>query len=653
MQPKEPFIVEPHPSWSKQEKWVWNRICAGEIADFNKAEGYGGELDPKNPEEWSESRILTPEFLKTILLRKPYRRALTYHGVRVIGAWFSEILDMSNASLAHDLWLDSSRFDSNVELSFLKTTHLISFENSTFAEVNLICAKIEGELNTIGSKFNGKLNMTCLQVDGNLLMSNGAEFVEVDLLNVKIRGNLNMNSSKFNGKMNMDSLEVGSHIFMGDGAEFKEVDLVGAKIEGSVSMKGSKFYGKLNTNNMWVNKSVFMDDRAEFDEVILVGAKIGEQLSMIGSKFNGKPNLDSLQIESHLLIRDGSEFREVDLRSAKIGGQLSIISSKFKGKMNMNNMQVKSQLLIRDGVEFSDVDLSGATIGCIDMRETNFSGMLDMDSIQVGSHLLMRNSNVEEQLKLIFAKIGGGLDISGSILSSLDLTNTRINNELCLGSSVYIPTKWENGSKLILRNTEVGALQDLPDAWPDELELVGFTYTRLGDFGVGESYSIAKRDISWMKEWLEKQASYSPQPYEQLGNILREAGYKNKAIDILFEGKKRERREASTWLTWFNLTLQHIFVGYGYRFRFTFFWVIALTLIGAIVLWATGQGLANGMPYGLSYSLDKLLPIIRLNESHYIIKLAGFAKYYFYIHIILGYVLASFLIAGLSGITKR
>jgi hypothetical protein len=59
------------------------------------------------------------------------------------------------------------------------------------------------------------------------------------------------------------------------------------------------------------------------------------------------------------------------------------------------------------------------------------------------------------------------------------------------------------------------------------------------------------------------------------------------------------------------------------------------------------------MPYGFSYSLDMLLPIIRLNESHYDIILKGFAKYYFYGHIILGYVLASFLIAGLSGITKR
>jgi hypothetical protein len=122
--------------------------------------------------------------------------------------------------------------------------------------------------------------------------------------------------------------------------------------------------------------------------------------------------------------------------------------------------------------------------------------------------------------------------------------------------------------------------------------------------------------------------NYSPRPYEQLGKVLREAGYKNKANDILFEGKMRELRE-SNGLTWMGLFLQLIFVGFGYSYRYTFCWVFALFFIGTFVLWSTEQGLANNIPYGFSYSFDMLLPIIKLNESHYIIKLTGFAKYYF------------------------
>ena len=58
------------------------------------------------------------------------------------------------------------------------------------------------------------------------------------------------------------------------------------------------------------------------------------------------------------------------------------------------------------------------------------------------------------------------------------------------------------------------------------------------------------------------------------------------------------------------------------------------------------------MPYGLVYSFDLLLPLIKLREQHYKIELAGWARYYFYLHKLMGYILASFLIASLSGLTK-
>ena len=50
------------------------------------------------------------------------------------------------------------------------------------------------------------------------------------------------------------------------------------------------------------------------------------------------------------------------------------------------------------------------------------------------------------------------------------------------------------------------------------------------------------------------------------------------------------------------------------------------------------------------YSLDMLLPIIRLREEHYNFDLTGGAAYYFYGHKMMGYVLATFLIAGITGL---
>lgn len=57
--------------------------------------------------------------------------------------------------------------------------------------------------------------------------------------------------------------------------------------------------------------------------------------------------------------------------------------------------------------------------------------------------------------------------------------------------------------------------------------------------------------------------------------------------------------------------------------------------------------------WGLAYSIDMLLPIIHLRKYHYDkIELEGGVRVYFYIHKILGYALALFIITGLTGIVK-
>ena len=56
-------------------------------------------------------------------------------------------------------------------------------------------------------------------------------------------------------------------------------------------------------------------------------------------------------------------------------------------------------------------------------------------------------------------------------------------------------------------------------------------------------------------------------------------------------------------------------------------------------------------------SIDLLLPIIDLNETHKeLFKELGKSKpalTYFYFHKAVGYILASFLVAGLAGLTQK
>jgi len=151
--------------------------------------------------------------------------------------------------------------------------------------------------------------------------------------------------------------------------------------------------------------------------------------------------------------------------------------------------------------------------------------------------------------------------------------------------------------------------------------------------------------------WFGKQQSFSPHAYEQLALAFQNQGHADDARAIRYDGRERERSE-STGLRYAWLTTLNWAVGYGHHIELAMIWTLLLVILGAWVLGVSGEGPKNGMPVGLSYSFDMLLPIIKLRDAHYEIDLVGWPRYYFYVHKIAGYVLATFLIAGISGLTK-
>src|SRR2546427_4161356 len=128
-------------------------------------------------------------------------------------------------------------------------------------------------------------------------------------------------------------------------------------------------------------------------------------------------------------------------------------------------------------------------------------------------------------------------------------------------------------------------------------------------------------------------------------------GHQDTAKHILYAGKERER-ELAPFPEKIELWFQRVFIGYGYRVYYSLFWVAGFIVVGAIILRLSRQGPDNKMPYGIAFSFDMLLPVVKLREYHYKIDLKGRVRYYFYFHKLMGYILASFLIAGLSGLTK-
>jgi hypothetical protein len=308
----------------------------------------------------------------------------------------------------------------------------------------------------------------------------------------------------------------------------------------------------------------------------------------------------------------------------------------------MSGIDIGTDLLM-DGGRYKTVNLSGA---------------------RIGHTLSMAGSRFADQIDLRYSQITGELDLHGAtFMDDVDLTAAHVGGAFLLGppaasggrcdrakpaSQPDQPTCWGPDVAMTARYAKIGIIPRLSDAWPPDLRIVGLTYD-----GIAYDDDIANvRDH--FEDWFGRQG-HSRQPYEQLANVLQQRGEIETATAVRYAERERDRDrtwDASRYDIWGWLTLLKTLIGYGYYPYRSGWWVLGFVALGMGVLWVSGEGRRNGMPVGASYSFDMLLPLVQLRPKHYDIDLDGWPRYYFYVHKIVGWALASFLVAGLSGLTK-
>ena len=588
------------------------------------------------------------------------------------GAKFNNV-NLRGANIDGHLSMDGSTFDGELNMDAISVGSSLFMRNGAkFNNVNLRGANIDGHLSMDGSTFNGELDMNGISVRGPLLMSTDAKFNNVNLRGANIDGQLSMVGSTFNGELDMNAISVRGLLLMRKFTGYANVVLRGANIDGQLSMVGSTFNGELDMNAISVRGSLLMQTGAKFNNVNLVGANIDGHLSMDGSTFNGELNMKAISVRGSLLMTNNAKFNNVFLRGAKFEGDLYMIDSTFTGGLDMDLLSVGGSLFMNNAI-FKNVKLTGAKIeNIVDMRDANFKGQLDMNSTLIGSSLIMSGAKFENMTNLTFLSVGSNLEIQGAVLRKLNLTGAQIERTLRLSKFGEPNIEWKNyeledetlqSPKLTLKNAKVEVLQDTKKSWPNhlELELEGFTFNHLAGPDLNGQEMPHQRGSDWFIDWLKADETYSPQPYRQLAGVLRTAGLEEMANDILFASRERMWRESS-WreAKWWILGALKIFIGYGYGWRIfcALGWIVGFVGAGTLILhFSKERGrhciLRDRLVDCACYSLDMILPLIHLRERHYtVVDLITWAKYYFYFHKIMGYILVFFVIAGLSGLTQ-
>jgi hypothetical protein len=428
-------------------------------------------------------------------------------------------------------------------------------------------------------------------------------------------------------------ITVGQHMSCGSGfTSAGMIFLIGAKITHGLSFTGATLTNTsagqwaLNAQGMNVSYALFLGsslgDPGGFTAsggLRLVGARVDGFMCCWDAHITGLKAKDrtywaiaarGLTVADDLLLNRGfTADGEIDLTSARIG---------------------------------EEINLEGATL-------TNPHGRaLTTDRLVTGGRVLCTDGfNAHGEVSMARSKIGGSLDFTGARLG--DPPDNTVNLQEMTATALI--TQWATPPDLVdLRHASVSVLSDGPASWPEHLQLRDFSYDTIE---AGPSAGATQR-LAWIRRDVE---GYLPQPYEQLIAVYRRAGQEEAARTVAVAKQWRRRQVLNPVAKIWNWLL-YLTVGYGYRTWQTGLWLLFFGLAGTAVfagaypahMIATSR---HPMPFNAPvYALDVLLPIISLGQQDSW-QPDGGALYIYWTLIIVGWVLTSALIVGLTGIIKR
>ena len=505
----------------------------------------------------------------------------------------------------------------------------------TYKGISVKGARIDGELNLVYARISFPLYFEKSAFTGGIYLRQG----EIRSLCL---------SGTHTGPIDGEGLKVEGGVDLCDGFEAEgKVRLYGATIGGSLDCRGGQFINKnskaLVADGLNVNGNIFLNGGFKSEgQVRLYGATIRVNLDCIKGWFINRNaeaiNAERLDVNGSVFLDDFKAEGEVNLVGATIGGKLNCKNGRF---INPNRIALQA------------------------------------NSLHVKNNAYFDKFMVEGEFSLVDAEINGFFYWMG--LASRE--NVRLD----------------------LRSAKVGTLHDEKESWPGkgELFLHGLVYNEIHDNAPRDT----ERRIDWLQRQYDDKAEknekqFRPQPYEQLTAVLRKSGQDEDARKILIAKNKDRARltELTTWSEklWYRVLGPRI--GYGYRPLNALWGVLVFVVLGwfffgigyrgglitphsesayversfkNFVLGTRSRELSDVHPKFnfLVYSVDTFVPLIDLHQSKYWLPNAnlgaelfniqgitlhtgGLLRLYLCIHIVMGWVLTTLLVVGLTGLVR-
>ena len=397
-----------------------------------------------------------------------------------------------------------------------------------------------------------------------------------------------------------------------EGAWIREaVDLEGGSVESPLYVFGSRFES----------------------DVVMQGLRTTGNVGLDGSSVSGTFTVDGASIGGSLFLRDAA-VNEVDATAADIAGGVELVDSTFSGVVGLAN-----------------VDVGGAVY----LSRATFRERVTMTTTDVAGSVEMFDAVVHKEFQFRRAQIQGSLVIAGSeVEGELNLAGTRIGGSLALAVGERV-TRWGPDGSIRLRGASAGGIDDSTDAWPPAAHLEGFTLTQPHGYASAPTDdAFDGREVDWYVDWLDRGDSFSRGAYLHVEQLLRASGRQEAADDMGVARKDREA-DASGPGAQVVAFVYRWTVGYGYHPERAAYWALLLIVVG----WGVAQRIPQaemddkGVTSRAVLSAQRLIPLVSFGEAYSKVDTTSRAaapvvRGYFYVHVLLGYVLAAALVAAVT-----
>ena len=436
------------------------------------------------------------------------------------------------------------------------------------------------------------------------------------------------------------------------------IDIVGAWIDGVVDLSYLHTNVRITLSKCRIPNGIKLTS-AEISDLALVGSWIGDHTGVPGQEqiaLNG----ERLTVHGNLILSNGFRaFGQVDLYGAKINGQLYCTEGQF---WDPGGHSLRLRLASIDG----ETELN---------KGFRSNGVVDLVGARINGDLLM-----------------DGADFSG------DSDNGLKAKSLTAHALYWTHVRTSDQTELDLSNANIGIFKDDIQSWPAKgrLAIEGFVYGTLS----GEAADAASR-----LDWLNLQpVPHRPQPYKQLAKVFLDNGQDSDATAVLVAKEAEMLQQAevpeTVWtkhllgvknllLAFIRLLVREalwLTIDYGYQPLRTLWWIAAFVAIGTYTFhWGYRMGLViptDQEAYGIFqdthvppagyqpfnsfvYSLETFVPLIELHQAGYWLpypqnsqqhntKRSGTVlRWYLWLHILLGWLFTSILVAGLAGLIRN